>query len=288
MGFEKVVETEIFGVTSQASDVRLPIGYSSGGTHTSKANPLKGSLMWDRAMYVLQNVSVTGAATGGSFTVTIETDAVSGYTGLPIAQATLGPNSATTVVMDNLHQSAASARPTHLMIDETAGAWAVTLTCDVIAKQYRGFLGSPAAATSERILQGTMVNGSSISGGYFTDGKGFDSGTFNVGTSATNVGMHRMRLWDNALFWVVAGESVSGSHDVDIIAEVGGVTTSIASTGTGGALNVAGEKLALANNFYGQCPNPTAIIWTEVTGGGVSDARVVVMAKGGRGSLAKR
>jgi len=31
----------------------------------------------------------------------------------------------------------------------------------------------------------------------------------------------------------------------------------------------------------------TPIIWTETTAGGVSDARVVMLAKGGRGSLAK-
>ena len=47
--------------------------------------------------------------------------------------------------------------------------------------------------------------------------------------------------------------------------------------------------MALANAFYGQCPTPTAIIWTEETGtDGVSDPRVVVLAKSGRGSQAKR
>jgi hypothetical protein len=292
MGFEKVVSSEIWGVTTQnATNNRMLVGYSSGGTFTPLVNPLKGTLLWDRCMYVLNNVAVAGGATGGSYTVTIETDAIVGYTGLPIAQAAnLGPNSATTVVMDNLHQSPASPLPTHMLITQDAAGGGLTLTCDVIAKQYRGTLGTPGANTSERIIQGTMLKGNSASDGFEV---GDDAGisadvTFTLGTSGTNLGMHRMRLWDNAMYWAIAGVSIAGTHDVDIIAEVGGVTTSIASTGTGGALNVAGEKLALASNFYGQSPNPTAIIWTETTAGGVSDARVVGIAKSGRGSLAKQ
>jgi hypothetical protein len=289
MAFEKVVDARIWGVTTQNSDARITTGDSSGGTFTGRINPLRGSKLWDRAMYVLQNVAVAGGATGGSYTVTIETDAVVGYTGLPIARATLGPNTATTVVMDNLHQSPASPLPTHMFIDQTATGGGVTLTCDVIAKQYRGTLGTPGANTSERILEGTMLKGNS---------QGFEVGddagisvdvTFDIpGNSASNLGMNRMRHWDHALFWAVAGVSIAGTHDVDIIADVGGASVSIATTGTGGALNVAGEKLALANSFYGQCPNPSGIIWTEATAGGVSDARVVMMAKSGRGSLAKR
>jgi hypothetical protein len=289
MGFEKVVEARIFGITTQDADLRMTAGDSSGGTFTARANPLKGSLMWDRAMFVLQNVAVTGGATGGSFTVTIETDALAGYTGLPIARATLGPDSATTVVMDNLHQSAASPLPTHIFIDETAGTREVTFTCDVIAKQYRGTLGTPGANTSERILQGDLIKGNSA-GFEVGDDAGISVDvTFDLtGASGSQIGMHRMRHWDNALFWAVAGVSIAGTHDVDVVSEVGGATVTIATTGTGGALNVAGEKLALANNFYGQCPNPTAVIWTEVTAGGVSDARVVGIAKSGRGSMGKR
>lgn len=288
MGFEKVVDARIFGVTVQTPDVRMTAGDSTGNTFTGRRNPLKGSLLWDSALYVLQNVAVAGGATGGSFTVTIETDAVKGYTGLPIARATLGPNSATTIVMDNLHQSPSSPLPTHMFIDETAAGGGVTLTCDVIAKQYRGFLGSPGAATAERILQGTMLKGNSA-GFEVGDDAGISVDvTFALGTSGSNLGMHRMRHWDHALYWAVAGVSIAGAHDIDIVAEVGGATVSIASTGTGGALDVAGEKLALASNFYGQSPNPTAIIWTEESAGGVSDARVVMLAKSGRGSLAKR
>jgi len=290
MSFEKVVNQRIWGVTTQnATNNRMLVGDSTGGTFTGRVNPLKGSLMWDRCMYVLQNVAVAGGATGGSYTVTVETDAVVGYTGLPIARVQdLGPNSPTTVVLDNLHQSAASPIPTHLHIIQDAAGGGLTLTMDVVAKQYRGFLGSPASATSERIIQGTMLVGSAA--GPFTDSRGMtEDATFTLGTSGSALGMHRMRLWDNAMYWAVAGLSNTGGHDVDIIGEVGGNTVAIATTGTGEVFGATdGHKEALANNFYGQSPNPTAIIWTEVSAGGVSDARIVCMAKSGRGSMGKR
>jgi hypothetical protein len=280
MGFDKVVDTRIWGVTAQNSDLRFVTGDSAvsgvaGGTPTNIVNPLKGSLMWDDCMYILQGVSVAGEATGGSYTVTIETDAVVGYTGLPIARTTLGP------------LSKASPLPTHMFIDQTAGDSACWFQCHVVAKQYRGTFGTPGANTSERVLQGTMLRGTSAGG--FADDRGMtEDETFTLGTTGSNLGMNRLRLWDHAMFWAVAGVSIAGTHDVDIIGSVGGATVSIASTGTGGALNVAGEKLALANSFYGQCVNPSTIIWTETTAGGVSDARVVMLAKSGRGGLAKR
>ncbi len=284
MGWEKVVDAPIWGVTTQNSDVRLTAGYSTGGTFTALKNPMRGTLLWDRCMYVLQNVAVAGGATGGSYTVTIQTDAVVGYTALPIAEVALGPNSPTTAVMDSLHQSAASPLPTHINIDQTAAGGGITLNVQVMAKQYRGTLGTPGANTSERIIQGNMLEPSMSDVG----GAGISAdATFAIGSSASARGMHRMRQWDNALFWV-NGNTLAGTHDADIVATVGGATVSIASSGTGGALNVSGEKLALANSFYGQCPNPSAIIWTEVTAGGCSDPAVIVLAKSGRGSLAKR
>jgi len=293
MGFDKVVATRLFGVTTQVTDLRLAIkGDSAGGTLTASPNPLRGTLVWDRAMFVLKKVSVAGGATGGSYTITLETDAVKGYTGLPIARASgLGPNSKAQVIMTNLHQSSGAPLPTHVFIDQTAAGGGITCECHVIAKQYRGSLSTPGAASAERVLQGTMVVGGSVSGGYFKDGRGFtEDTTLVIGTSATNLGMNRMRLWDNAFFWAVQGVSANGTHDVDIIATIDGTTFSIASTGTA-ALDIAGDstsyRVALANNFYGLCPNPSQIIWTEVGAGGVSDARVVMLAKSGRGSLAK-
>ena len=287
MSFEKVTATRIWGVTNQNSDARLTVGDSSGGTFTRQTNPLRGTLLWDRCMYVLQGVSVAGGATGGSYTVTIQTDAVVGYTGLPIASATIGPLTASRVVMDNLHNSPSSPLPTHIFIDQTATGGGIWFQCHALAKQYRGTLGTPGAQTAERILQGNMLRG--VSGGGFADGRGMtEDATFTLGTTGSALGLNRMRLWDSVFYWAVAGVSVAGTHDVDIVGSIGGATFSIATTGTGGGLDTAGEKLAIASNFYGQSPNPTAIIWTEVNAGGISDARVGMLAKSGRGSLAKR
>lgn len=287
--FSKVVETRIFGATTQNSDVRLPIGDSSGGTFTSRANPLRGTLFWDDIMFVLRKVAVAGGATGGSYTITVETDAIAGYTGLPIARATgVGPNSPVTVVMDNLHKSKAGPLPTHLFIDQTATGGGFTGELWVIAKQYRGTFGTPGAKTAERILQGNLFRGNSADR-KFGDDKGVSADTtFTIGTSANDLGSSRIRLWDAANFWfVAAGNTLSGTHDMNIIARIGGATVTVATTGVGGALSAAGQKVAIANNFYGQCPNPSHVIWDVVSAGGVSDGRVVGIMKTGRGSLAK-
>jgi hypothetical protein len=273
---DKSVEARIFGVTSQNSDLRTTIaGNSSGGTSTPGPNPLRGTLCWDRAMFVLHKLAVAGGATGGSYTITLETDAVKGYTGLHIARAAVGPNSASTVVMDNLHQSAGSPTPTHIFIDQTAAGGAVTFDLFAIAKQYRGFMGSPASGTAERCIQGTMLATSTIP----TDV------TIPMGLTVTNLGMGRMRLWDNAFYWI-RGLTVTGTWDLDVVSTVGGTTFSIASTGSGGALSTGGT-LAVASNFYGASPNPTALIVTEVSAGTLTGGDVVVLAKSGRGSLAK-
>jgi len=290
INFSKVKEVRLWGVTDQNSDVRLTVGDSSGGTFTARANPLRGTLVWDECMYVLHGVSAAGGATGGSYTVTIETDAVVGYTGLPIASATIGPNSPRTMVMDNLHRSPGSPLPTHIFIDQTATGGALDFQCFAIAKQYRGVLGTPGSNTSERVIQGTMFRGASYAGGPFTSGAGLTvDETFTVdGTSRqiSSLGMRRMRLWDRAFYWTKAGNSISGTWDCYVLGTVGGTTFTIAGT-TGGALNVGNERLALTSNFYGCSPNPSTIIFDEVTAGGVSDARVIVLAKTGRGSLAK-
>jgi len=287
MGFDKVKETRIFGVTTQNSDVRLSIGDSSAGTFTRFTNPLRGTILWDHCMYVLTGVAVAGGATGGSYTVTLQTDALSGYTGLPIASATLGPNSLARIVMDNLHNSSSSPLPTHLFIDQTATGGGISLQCHALAEQYRGAFGTAISRTSERVIQGNLIRGTST-GGQFASDRGFVAdATVTLGTSGTNLGMARLRLWDTVHYWVVAGNSLSGTHDVNIVGRVGGNTTIIATTGAAGALTAAGQKLAIASNFYGQSPNPTQIIWDTVGAGGVSDARVVVLAKSGRGSLAK-
>jgi hypothetical protein len=289
MGFDKTINARIWGVTNQNADVRLTAGDSSGGTFTRQANPLRGTLVWDRCLYVLTGVSVAGGATGGSYTITIETDAVTGYTGLPIARvAGIGPNTRGRVVLTNLHDSPASPLPTHLFIDQTATGGGIWLQCYALAKQYRGTLGTAGANSAERVIQGTMLRGASYATGPFTDSRGMtEDATFTLGTTGSNIGLNRMRLWDTAFYWTQAGNSVAGTHDVDIVGTVNGLTFSIASTGTGGALDAANERLAIASNVGGLTPNPTHIIWTEVNAGGISDARVIALVKSGRGSYAK-
>lgn len=291
MAFTKVVEARLWGVTTQNSDLRFTVGDSAAGTFTGRVNPLKGTLVWDECVYVLTGVVVAGGATGGSYTITIETDAVVGYTGLPIARVVgIGPNSPAQIVLTNMHNSAGSPLPTHMFIDQTATGGGITLQCYAMAKQYRGTLGTPGINSSERVIQGTLIRGASFAGGPFTDSRGMtEDATFTLGTSGNDLGMRRMRLWDKAFYWAQAGNSVAGTHNVDIIATIGGATFSVAgtTTGTAGVLDAANERLPLFSNLGGASPNPTAIIWTEVSAGGISDARVVVLAKSGRGSQAK-
>lgn len=287
MAFDKVKEVRLWGVTDQNSDVRLTIGDSSGGTFTGRPNPLRGTLVWDDCFYVLHGVSAEGGATGGSYTVTIQTDAVVGNTGLPIAEAIIGPNTARTVVMRNLHNSPGSPLPTHIFIDQTATGGGLDFQCFAIAKQYRGV----GTGNSERVIQGNLVRGASFTGGAFVSGKGFVADeTVTLGTSSTTLGLNRMREWDRAFYWVRAGNSVSGTHNVYLVATVGGTTFTFAGTTTTvatGVLDAANERLAIASLIGGISPNPTHIIWDVVSAGGVSDARVIVLAKTGRGSMAK-
>lgn len=292
MAFDKSLVVRVWGVTTQNSDVRLLSGDSSGGTFTSRANPLRGALVWDDCVYVIKKLAVAGGATGGSYTVTVQTDAaVSGYTGLPIAVAeTLGPNSPAVVEMRNLHGAKGSPLPTHLFIDQTATGGGITFDLWVYAKQYRGSVARPGSDTAERVVRGTMLRGASFAGGPFTNSRGFDEdATMALGTSGTDLGMSRLRLWDTAFYWAQAGNSVAGTHNVDVIGTVDGTTFVIAgtTTGTAGVLDAANERLALVSRFGGCSPNPSHIIWTEVNAGGVSDARVVVLAKSGRGAKAK-
>lgn len=288
MGFDKTKDARIWGVTNQASTVRLPIGDSSGGTFTGIVNPFRGTLMWDQMMYVIQGLSIAGGATGGSFTIQVETDAVQGYTALPIAKtlSTMGPLSKKTQILDNLHRSPSSPLPTHVTITQTAGSGGIWFQLTAIAKQYRGVLSTPGA-TAERIIRGNMFRGTSAGGQFGSDAGVAASTTFTLGTTGSLMSLNKMRLWDSALFWFVAGQSVSGTHDINVVSKVGGNTVIIATTGDGGALTTAGQKVALGNSFYGQIPNPTQLIWRVVTAGGVSDARVVVLAKSGRGTMGK-
>jgi len=195
----------------------------------------------------------------------------------------LGPNSPTTVVMDSLHQSASAPQASKINITQTASGGALTLTCDAVAKQYRGTLSTPGSRTSERVLQGQLIG----FGETPTNGQTMTtSSTWTCnGLSASNIGMNKMRLWDSAFFWIT-GVTVSGEWSAAIVSTVGGNTVSVASCAAS-SVTADGDKVALANSFYGQCPNPTAVIVTE-NSAGTLNGNVIGIAKSGRGSLAKQ
>lgn len=288
MSFERTKDVRLFGVTNQNSTVRMTAGDSSGGTFTKQNNPFRGALVWDDLNFVLQGVSVAGGATGGSYTITIHSDAVLGYTGLPIAQAAgIGPNSKGTIVMESQHGAKCGVLPTHIFINQTASGGGIWFQCQAIGRWERGTFGTRGIKTSERVIQGTMLRGTSTSGQFASDAGIAASTTFTLGTTGSNLGTNRLRYWDNAMFWAVAGNSVSGTHDISIVGKIGGKTFTIATSGTGGALSSAGQKLAIGSSFHGPSVTPTQILWTVVSAGGVSDARVVGVFKSRRGTMTR-
>lgn len=288
MSFERTRQNRVWGVTNQNSTVRMVMGDSSGGTFTKMVNPFRGALVWDDLMFVLQGVSVAGGATGGSYTVTIHTDAIIGYTGLPVAAtATIGPNSPKTIVFENSHFARCGALPTHMLVTQTASGGGIWFQCHAMGRWERGTFGTRGIKTSERVIQGTMLRGTSAQG-QFGDDAGLSASTvLTLGTTGTNLGTNRLRLWDSAMFWAVAGNTISGSHDLNIIAKVGGTTATIATTGLGGALSSAGQKIAIGSSFHGLCPTPTQIIFKIASAGGVSDLRIVGVFKSRRGTMTR-
>lgn len=289
MILDKVVDARIWGVTNQNSAVTLTAtGDTASNTFTPNKNPLRGSRLWDECTYVLTGVSVAGGATGGSYNVTVSAT-IDGVNACKIAQnaTTIGPNSPATIILDNVHQSKASPLPNRMAISQAAAGGGIWFQMYVIAKQYRGVLGSPSISSAERIIEGTFIRGNSSTPWFSGDEGANASATFTLGTSGTHLGMNRMRLWDTALFWAVAGATLNGTATCSMVSTVGGSTVTIAATGAA-AIGVASEVEQMPLVTYGPCPNPTQIIWTKVTGDGISDFRVIGIAKTGRGSMAKR
>jgi hypothetical protein len=290
MAFDKTVDTWLYEAVLVNSSQRMALGPKlSGATQatvtTARANPLRGTLLWDEAMYVITGVTVAGGATGGSYTITLETDAVMGYTALPIASVTLGPNhvNGAAIIMDNVHKCPGSPLPTHVQI--TQGSTGLChFTINAIAKQYRGVLGTAGNRTSERVLQGSMLGDATPA----TPSTITTDTTFYIGRTDTDIGMGKMRLWDNAFFWAIGNSAVTGTWDVDIVGKVGGATCTLASTGTAGTITTLAHKKPLINKFYGCMANPTQVIVTEVSAGTIAGLEVVGIAKGGRGTAAKR
>lgn len=291
MSFSKVVDTAIFTASLLNSSQRMPLSGTYSGatlsTVTALANPLRGTLLWDECIYTITGVTVAGGATGGSYTITLETDAVMGYTALPIASVILGPNhvNGAAIIMDNNHHCPGSPLPTHVQM--TQGSTGLcSFTINAVAKQYRGTLGTAGNRTSERVLQGSLLGNPGPGAGTITTIT--TDTTFVLGRTDTDIGMGKMRLWDNAFFWAVGNSATTGTWDVDIVGRVGGATTTLARTGTAGTITALWDKKPLINQFYGCMVNPTHVIVTEVSAGTIAGLEVVGIAKGGRGTQAKR
>jgi hypothetical protein len=282
MAYEKVVEARIWDINGVSDSTRQTSAgaISQVPALTAAAHPMRGAKFWDRAVFVVNGVSLGGDT--GTYTIQLE-GTVNGVTGLPISSLQVDADTAPTAVMDNLHDAPGTIIPDAITITEDLDA-GTGLFCEVhvAAKQYRGSLrNSPnGAGTKQRSIEGFM----------FQSGRDLASDNLNgdvtmtLGTSGNAMGLDRMRLWDNAQYWVVNGETTASTYTTEIVGEIGGATHTIVSVA---GLNAAGEKLALAGNMHGASPNPTQIIFTETgASDGLSDVRVIVAAKSGRGTLA--
>ena len=249
----------------------------TGRATGSSQNPMSGHEIWDFAAYTI-GCTVAGGATGGSYTIVL-TGTAAGYTGLPIAHATLGPNSLV-VPMTNYFGSA-SIVPTGLSIVQGAtGLLSYDLYFD--AKGYRGTL-SNVSKHSSRTIQGAIETVASL------DADRTDAISV-AGTTANSMGMHKLKMIDHPMYWLVIGAGLTGTWEVDLVAPVQGgatgLTVSVAQTGTGGSVAATEDlcKVPITPTHSAGCqPTPTQVIWTEVTAGGIS-ASVIVAAKTGRGT----
>jgi hypothetical protein len=299
MAYEKVKHERLFGYTGQGTlDAIQPVGDSSGGTFTQRANPMSGTDFWDSCMYVVHGVSVAGGATAGSFAITV-VGTVDGVTGLPIAEVSgLGTNSSTSLTVVNLHNSPSSILPAGVIVQDRAAAAAGTVSFQLwcLAKQYRG---SGRKWTKDRTVSGTLFRSNTHLTTPIVNGD--DTIDLSVtGASGNFQGLDAIRLWDNALYWFTHTGiyGVTGSSSIyrgDIVGAIGNTTggntiTIATATGLGqlsDAPGVIGEKLAMAQEHFGISPRPDSIILTETTAGtGLSGVRVLVAAKTGRGTLA--
>jgi hypothetical protein len=295
MAYDKTLDTWLFEAVLVNSTVRKELGPKLSGADlatvtTARANPMRGTLLWDEAMYIITGMTVAGGATGGSYTITLQTDAILGYTALPIASATIGPNHKLTgaIVMDNVHQSPGSPLPTHVQI--TQGSTGLChFTINAIAKQYRGVLGGNTNKTSERIMVGRLHGDATPA----TPSSETVDTNYPLGNTNT-LGLHKLRLWDKAFFWAIGTSAVTGTWDVDIVSYVhaglAGSTVTVATTSktTAGAISALWDKKPLINLFYGSMTPPASVLITEVSAGTNKGLVVVGMAKTGRGTAAKR
>ena len=305
MAYEKVVHAKLMDASSMTtfpnrltqptaatghSHLRLVLaGVTDANGSTFTPNPFNGTLLWDSMNYYLTGVSI---GTGASFVIVVETDAIAGFTGLPIAGVSLSTGSSGFVRIPNLHKVPGSPVPTHVNVIRTVGTGtsSCAFTLWATGKAQRGNLSTQGGAgkCSDRTLQGAMWNSAR---NRTIDDLAADA-TFTLtagGASANFQGLDKMALWDQAMFWFVAGATVNGSWQAAIEGTVDGVTYIIAETtakklnGTSDAASFPNPKVPMEHYYAGSTPRPTRIIINEIDAGGISNAQVVMVAKSTRG-----
>lgn len=277
------------------SHMRFAIkGYTSstGGDSTGRnvANPFRGTLYWDSMNFYLTGASQTA---GTSFVIQVETDAIKGHTGLVIAGISTSTGGTSGFLrIPNLHKTPGSPIPTHLNVIRTVGT-SGTITFELWAqgKATRGNLSTSGGAGrgGDRVLQGNMFDSAiNLSADALTADATF---TLTAGGASANFqGLDKMSLWEHTNFWLVGGATTTGSWQAAIVGTINGVTYVIAETtakklnGTSDAASYPNPVVPLEHYYSGVCPRPTSVIITEVDTGGISNCRVVMVAKSHKGT----
>lgn len=306
MAYEKVVHAKLMDATAITafpnrltqptaatghSHIRLRLaGVTDSNGSTFTPNPFSGTLFWDSMNYYLTGVSI---GTGASYVIQVETDAIAGFTGLPIAGVSLSTGSSGFVRIPNLHKIPGSPVPTHVNVIRTVGTGTSSCAFQLWAsgKAQRGTLSTQGGAgkCSDRTLQGAMWNSArNLSIDNLTADATF---TLSAGGGSANFqGLDKMALWDQACFWLVAGNTVNGSWQAAIEGTINGVTYIIAETtakklnGTSDAASYPRPVVPLEHYYAGVTPRPTSIIINEIDAGGISNAQVVMVAKSTKGT----
>ena len=276
------------------SHMRIAIkGVTDLNGSTFTPNPFSGTLFWDTMQYWLTGVSLAEAC---SYTVVVETDAIDGYTGLPIAGVSLSTAGSTGFVrIPNLHGVRCSPVPTHVNVIRTnaiAGTSEITFKLWGMGKASRGSLSTSGGKGkgSDHVLQGDIFRtGRALSVDALAVDSRFTLTT--TGASGSFQGLNKMAQWDNAMFWLVGGFTWNGAWQAHIAGTIDGVTYIMAETiakklnGTSDAASHPWPKVPLFNYYGGIAQRPTELIITEVdvTAVGISDTRVVMIAKSNRG-----
>lgn len=255
---DKTTHTQLYSIATQEDDTNLiPIGGSSlSGTAVLGVNGMGGAALWNQVAYTHK----VGAVSAGSFHVTLW-GRVNGMSYI-IAEHRNGPAIAGQFPFDVTTHTPYTPRPTHVMFDETA-AGGLTSTINAVAKQYRGWYPGATSRYADKIIEGAFL-GSTTTTTDTTYTLSNNPAASAGGASGSRIaGTDKIYLWD-ALCTYANITACSATHQLHLVGTVAGSTVIIASTPQYSGVT----KLAFQNQFYGPVPKPTAILHTNITGGG--------------------